>query len=410
MNVYESTVYRGRYGFVYLRYIAIFFFVLSQLAMYYVILNALEAASEAIIAFDSNDIQGIITAFKSFGLTGQSGTVLGIMRNLGSLVIPLYFIATISFVLNLNRRGIITITQRAAALAVILIAVEFIVYTLMVGTVAILVGQVVEMLKTQYSDVVEAVNEIIKALNSQSSILAVSDVDEAIAIAQDILTMQIIVMLTKNMPSFNIFLDQFLCLLICIFFCTRPKRIKTKAGLVAFRLCGLIPVAYILSAFLLNGLFQIGIVKPNIILLSFFPAKKLPHFLFIGCIVMCNRMFPVRRLKHENGLKYAYIPSKKVFRATPLVFETRAAARRRSLFAALFLGGCLILLSAIDFTLGQVPMLAKWGLGKSYYAALCVPFLFFVDDRKPTRRRDYNMLLIIYFAAILGIIAIYLFY
>lgn len=410
MNLYESSAYGRRYGFVYLRYVAIFFFFISQLAMYYVILNLLQSANNALDALQTLDAVSIVESLASFGVKGSFGVVLNIMRNLGCLVIPLYFIATVALVLNLNRRDIVTITERTALLAILLFILEFLIYAVILGTVTVLVDELFKTIQSQYSDVIGVINEIIETLNGETSVLPVGSAEEAIGIAQNYITMKLVVIITKYMPSLNIFLDQLLCLLMCIFFCTHPKRIKSKAGLVIFRLAGLIPVAYIVSAFVISALVQTGEMTPNLLLLCLFPTKKMPHFLFIGCLLMCNRMFPMRTLGKASGLTDVYVPPKKVFRATPLVFETKVAARRRSLITAVFLSVCLIILCAVDYCLGRFPLLAKWGLGKSYYSVFCIPFLFLFDGRKPTKKRDYRLFSFAYFLAVVVIVVIYLFY
>ena len=60
--------------------------------------------------------------------------------------------------------------------------------------------------------------------------------------------------------------------------------------------------------------------------------------------------------------------------------------------------------------MGFLPFAAKWGLGKSYYAVFCIPFLFFFDGRKPVAKRDYTIFSWIYFAVIAVVILIYLFF
>ncbi len=119
MNIHEALAYGKRGGFVYLRYTAIVFFFNSQVVTAFVILNALNEASNALLALEENDVAGIVTAITSFKIDGPWGTVLSVMRNLGCLVIPMYFVATISFALNLNRGGIERLTCRTALIAVI---------------------------------------------------------------------------------------------------------------------------------------------------------------------------------------------------------------------------------------------------------------------------------------------------
>ena len=370
MNIHETLAYGKRGGFVFLRYVSIIFFFISQVATYLVILNALTQAANALGALQSRDIIGVITALVSFKIAGPLGTVVQIMRNMGSLVIPLYFVATISFVLNLNRGGIGKITRRTALIATLLFFAELAIYAIILGGVALL---------------------------------------EAIAYAQELVTERVTLVMFNNLPSFNIFLDQLLCLLMCIFFCFHPKWANTKAKRILFRTLGVLPISYIIAAFILNGLMRSGVIAPNLMLMGLFPAKHLPHFLFIGCILFCHRFQDVRGAK--MGIGFDFVPSsRKIYRSTPPAFETAAAAKRRSLQTAVFLSVCLFLLSAADFVLGFLPFAAKWGLGKSYYAVFCIPFFFFFDGRKPVAKKDYTVFSLVYLAVIVVVVVIYLFF
>ncbi len=410
MNIYETFVYGKRGGFVYLRYIAMVFFFLSQLATYYVILNALQQANHALDAMDAGDIAGTVAAFSAFRLSGSFGVLIEVMRNLGTLVIPLYFVATVSFVLNLNRAEIGRFTRRTAILSILLFFAELVVYSLLIGLITVLVAELFALVSAEigeYGEIVELVNNLIAAVNSEGQLLPADSVAGLLAVAQEFVTDKIIVVMLKNMPSFNLFIDQMLCLLMCICFCTRPKWANTRAKLGLFRSLGLLPIAYILTLFVLNGLTRSGIVPPDPTLLCLFPARHLPPFLFIGCILLCNRFYPVRPLRVERGLTPIF-PAKKRYAAP--IFETAAYEKRRSLSSAVFLGVCLLLLCALDYLLGAFSFASKWGLGKFYYAALCIPFLFFFDDRKPTPKRSYSVFCAVYALVIVFIVLIYLFF
>ncbi len=410
MNVYETLVYGKRSGFVFLRYVSIIFFFISQFATYYVVLNALTQAQTALTAIEQMDVITVIRAAMSFKIDGTFGTIIQVMRNLGSLVIPLYFIATVSFVLNLNRGEAVKITQRTALIALLMFIAEFLVYSFIVGLIAVLLGQLFAIVEGNLSEIIEVVDELLVIINAETDFIPFADAAEALAFLENLATTQVTLLLLRNMPSFNIFLDQLLCLLMCLFFCFKPKWANTRAKLIFYRSLGLIPVAYIAATFVVNGLLSSGVIYPKLLVMCMFPAKRLPHFLFVGCILLCNRFQPVRQLGRGVGMKTVYMPSKKIYRATPLPCENPAMAKKRSLEAAIFLSACLILLSAMDFFAGMLPFAAKWGLGKSYYAVFCVPFLFFFDDRKPVSKRQYTVFSVFYFFVIVAVILIYLFY
>lgn len=409
MNIHETLAYGKRGGFVFLRYVSIIFFFISQVATYLVILNALTQAANALGALQSRDVVGVITALVSFKIAGPLGTVVQIMRNMGSLVIPLYFVATISFVLNLNRGGIGKITRRTALIATLLFFAELAIYAIILGGVALLVDSLFLVVVEQYSDVVGIADKVIAMFHAGTGSIPFENASEAIAYAQELVTERVTLVMFNNLPSFNIFLDQLLCLLMCIFFCFHPKWANTKTKRILFRTLGVLPISYIIAAFILNGLMRSGVIAPNLMLIGLFPAKHLPHFLFIGCILFCHRFQDVRGAK--MGIGFDFVPSsRKIYRSTPPAFETAAAAKRRSLQTAVFLSVCLFLLSAADFVLGYLPFAAKWGLGKSYYAVFCIPFFFFFDGRKPVAKKDYTVFSLIYLAVIVVVVVIYLFF
>ena len=410
MNIYETLAYGKRQGFVFLRYVSVIFFFLSQFATYFIVLNALNQAKTALDAIEQLDVITVIRAVMSFKIDGAFGVLIQVMRGLGSLVIPLYFIATISFVLNLNRGEALKITQRTAVIALIMFIVEFFLYTFIVGLVMVLLGQLFAILEGNLAEIIEVLDEVLIIINAETDSIPFANAAEALAFLENLATTQTTILLLRNMPSFNIFLDQLLCLLMCLFFSFRPKWANTKFKLIFFRSLGIIPIAYILATFVVNGLLASGVIYPKLLIMCMFPAKRLPHFLFVVCILICNKLHPIKQLGTCEGMKNVYIPSKKVYRATPLVFETPAAAKKRSLDTAIFLSVCLILLSAADFVAGMLPFAAKWGLGKSYYAVFCVPFLFFFDDRKPVSKKNYNVYSLFYFVVIIEVILIYLFY
>lgn len=409
MSICETLVYGKRHTFVYLRYVAMAFLFLSQLATSYVVFNVLEHVGNALNALETQDVLSVITNLSSFRLSGTFGTVIEIMRNLGALVIPLYFIATISFVLDLNRGGIGKVILRTAVIAAALFVVEMIVYFFLVGLVTLLVLDAFAYITGSAEQVMGLLNKIIETLNAKTNILPVGNLEEAIAFAEDFAIMKLSFALLRNMPSFNIFLDLLLCLLMVLFFCCRPKWINTKVKLVVYRSMGLLPIAYIITTFIINGLVRMGTTMPDIMVMCFFPARSILHFFFIGCILLLHRMQPVFTMRLEKGLLPTHV-RRKEYRMWPFPYETAAVAKKRALGAAIFLSVCILLLAGIDLSMSFLSFAPKWGFGKFYYAVFCIPFLFLYDDRKPTKKRDYLLFSIVYPIVITVIVLLYVFY
>ncbi len=406
MGINEGLLYGKKQSFVFLRYVATFFFALTLIASYFVILNALNQATKLLSAIDKVDVFSILDALSSFKLQGQFGAFIESLKNMGAIVIPLYFVAIVTFVLNLNRDAMGKTICRLAIFAILMFVVELVIYSLITGMISLLVIQLFNVISTQYADIAEAVNQALNLLGIKS--IPTENTQVMLEAARDLVTNKLIILFLKNIPSFNVFLDQLLCLLMCMFFCTRPKWANNKLKLTAFRMLGLLPVAYVITTFVLNGLIREGAMPPRIILLCLFPTKALPHYIFIASIIAAFHRHKRRPLPYEGSVRFSP-DGKKWFRPTTLIYETVEEANTRSLDTATYLSIWLLFLAGIDFFLGSMSFASNWGFGKSYYALFAIPFLFFFDANKPVAKKEYNVFSVMYLFTIFLIALIYLF-
>ncbi len=408
MTLNEGMLYGKRQSFVFLRYVAMFFFTLTLIASYFVIVNALTQATKLLNSLTSVDMLGILQALTSFKLEGQFGVFIETLRNLSAVVIPLYFVATVTFVFNLNHGKMGSTIRRVAIIAFLMFIAELLIYTVIVGMVTLLVQELFNWISSKYTDITEAVYEILVAINIDPDILPTGSVAEMIAGARTLVTDKLVVMLLKNIPSFNIYLDQLLCLLMCFFFCTRPKWVNNKFKLFVFRSLGLLPIAYVIATFVLNGLTRSGEMPPKILILCLFPSKALPHYVFIFSILVAFRRHRRRPLPYDGPCKFSP-DGKKWLRPTTLIYETADEAASRALDTATYLSIWLLFLAGVDFFLGSLSFASNWGFGKSYYALFAIPFLFFFDANKPVLKKEYNGFSLMYMFVIFMIVLVYLF-
>ncbi len=408
MTLNESLLYGKRHSFVFLRYIAMFFFFMTLLASYFVIANALTQANKLLDSIGSVDMLGILQALTSFKLEGQFGVLIDTIRSLGAVVIPLYFVATVTLALNLDRGRMGKTIRRVAILTLVMFFAEFLIYTAIAGVIMVLIQELFKMISSQYGDIAEAVNQILVALDIHPESIPVGDTAQMLAAVQELISTKLVVLLLKNIPSFNIFLDQLLCLLMCLFFCTRPRWVNTKWKLVLFRSLGALPILYVIATFVLNGLMRSGVMFPKILIMCLFPSKALPHYVFITGIILAFRRHARRPLPYEEECRFSP-DGRKWFRPTTLIYENLEEVNARALDTSKYLSLWLLFLSGVDFLLGAMPFASDWGLGKSYYALFAIPFLFFFDANKPVLKKEYNGFSLMYLFVMLLIVLIYLF-
>ncbi len=408
MTLNEGMLYGKRQSFVFLRYVAMFFFFMSLIASYFVIANALTQAAKLLDSFESKDTLSMLEALTSFKLSGQFGAFIGTLRNLSAVVIPLYFVATVTLVLNLDRGRMGKTIARVAFISVLMFLAEMFIYMVIVGGVSSLTQALFKEVGKKYEDVAEAINQILTALDVHPGSMPTGSTAQMLAWAQALVTNKLTILLLKNIPSFNIFLDQLLCLLMCYFFCTRPMWVKTKPRLVFFRSFGFLPIAYVIATFVLNGLIRSEVMPMNILILCMFPSKALPHYVFIFFIIVAFRRHARRPLPYDGHCNFSP-DGKKWFRPTTLIYETAEEANARALDTATYLSIWLLFLAGIDFFLGSLSFASNWGFGKSYYSIFAIPFLFFFDANKPVLRKEYNGFSLMYIFVIFLIVLIYMF-
>lgn len=404
MGNYTAYKFGYRCGFVSLRYIAAAFFFLSQVATYITVEHYLNVANNLLtdVTQENLDIIAIYLHASEFRIEGDWGVFLQMVRSLGNLVIPLYFVATVSFVLNLNRRATVDITLRNALLAIVFYAIELVVLLAAAMLAALLTMGLCEVLSQHFPNLTEALNEILKYLDIGIYGMTLSDASSVSEAATSV----VMSYLLARFPSFNTFLDLFLCLTLCTFLVYRPKWVDSERKLIFYRSLAIFPAIYIVGAFLLNGLSRNGVLYLDYTVLMMMPARRPLFYAFFACILVCHRMQSKPPMRVWEGLSPIPEGKKPVF-GNPAVLETRAAAKKRALGASVFLSVCLLLLCAVDFIFSYMPYGAGWGLGKSYFAVFCIPFLFFFDDRKPVTKRSYTVFMIVYMVLILIIVILY---
>lgn len=409
MDLYERAKYGMRHSFVLLRYIATVFLALSLFGNFLLVYHYVDAAVGFLPILQSGTLTEIAGGVFSFSL-GESGTFINFLRSLGSISYPLYFLGVVSFIFHLDRSRINGETVRTAIMAIVFYFVEtlLIVFALLIAT--LLLGILFFTFKERLPELIPAIDipALIDGILGNFHIEYHGTVLDSFETLWSTLEYEadnrLLNYMWVNMPSVNTFLDLLLCLFMTIFLVERPKFANTKGKLIAFRCMALLPIGYLVAAFVLHGLMRQNLIFPDVGVLALFPAKSLLHFVFFGCILFAFRLHPLPKLSVWEGL----IPlehKSKYF--TTGVVEAPSLARRRALHTAVTLGAALLILSGIDLCFSFLPFAAKWGLGRSYYAAFAVPFLFFFDARRPVAKRTYRIFSVFYALVLFSMAALY---
>ena len=410
MSAFVAYKFGRRYGYVTLRYIAALLFFISQLATFITVSRYLDVAERVLEdVTDPLSVQALIIDlsydFSLLKITGPWGIALAVMRACGSLVVPLYFVSVISFVLNLNRNSCGTLTVRNAFLAFVFFILEIFILAIAMILVSFIVALLYALLSAEFpnaAELVEQLNKILGALDIRIHGTSISDIGSV----SEILQFLAIGYVFEKFPSFNVFLDMFLCLATCFFLCLRPKWANTRKKLLAFRLLGLLPVGYVAASFVLNGLIHTGILTVSAEVRMALPVRSILYYFFLALIICCYHMTERPPMRVEEGMRVVQYRKSKMY-GNFASLESRADARRRSLFMAEFLSVGLVLLCAADLTFFFTPFGAKWGLGKSFCAVFSVPFLFFFDAQKPVAKKRCTVFSAVYFLVILAVVAMY---
>lgn len=160
--------------------------------------------------------------------------------------------------------------------------------------------------------------------------------------------------------NFNIFVDCFLCSLVYLFSFYTPRWADSKRKLLVFRSLTLLPVCYIVGAFVVHALNTYNVFNPGIYFGALLPHKRISYWFFFGGVLVYLKF--VRR---KNGAS----------------LDKNANLDRSTVVICV----ALVAVSLLDLALGNVHELYKIGLGRSYSMALALPVLFFFDMRKEPR-------------------------
>lgn len=187
--------------------------------------------------------------------------------------------------------------------------------------------------------------------------------------------------------NFNVFLDLFLCTCIYYFAVTKPKRIKTKKGMIFFRLCVLIPITYIITSFIISGLLTKSKVdfSNNFYIGCLIPNKKPVLFIMFSLVVL----FVALREKIYNHFHQKNSDTESS--ETVLTYEEYKKTNRYVINYSLSVSITLCFCALLDTLIALIPGASDFGFGNSLSLMLAIPFLLLHDfTKKPLKK--YSMI------------------
>lgn len=208
-----------------------------------------------------------------------------------------------------------------------------------------------------------------------------------------------------HFSNFNVFLDMFLCSCIYYFAISKPKKIKSKGGIIAFRLCVLLPLAYIITAFVISGLLNKSKLdfSSNYFIGCLIPNKK-PVLFIMFCIV-------VLFIKFREKIYNNFHKQKEEDEQTniSLTYEEYKKTNRYCINYSLVVSIILCICSCIDTLIGMIEGASDFGFGNSLSLMIAVPFLLLHDfTKKPLRKTSSLWTGLIYAVTGLILVTLYL--
>lgn len=161
--------------------------------------------------------------------------------------------------------------------------------------------------------------------------------------------------------NYNIFVDLFLFALFFFFLICKPKCIKTKKSLIAFRCLALIPVAIVLTTAVLYALHNLGIITLPLEVLPILPCRSITIYVIYFAIVIAIK---IRQMRMEKkGI-------------TEEQYKAYLYSNRNSLRFSVFSSVIILIVCFVDLLIALLfPQAELIGLGVSYSMVTVIPII-----------------------------------
>ncbi|MGN0822730.1 MAG: hypothetical protein ACI4NG_03060 [Candidatus Gallimonas sp.] len=194
---------------------------------------------------------------------------------------------------------------------------------------------------------------------------------------------RLIKMVGGYFSNFNVFIDLFLCCAIYYFTMARPKRIRSKGGLIVFRACVVFPIGYIVASFVLSGLIKNGLISVNVYTGSLLPRRGLVNFFIFGAILI---FLSVRERAYRR------------FNRSGIAYEEYEKTNRYCVNYTVVASLIFAVFAVADTLFGLIPGASAFGVGDSLSLMIAIPFLLMHDFTRKPKRKLWSAMLAPYYA------------
>lgn len=176
--------------------------------------------------------------------------------------------------------------------------------------------------------------------------------------------------------NYNIFVDLSLFSLFFFFFFYSPKKIKTKKGILWFRLCSIIPLLIAVTSFIIYGHYFIGDLNLPVALLAIMPCRSIGIY---AIFVVISFTIKLR--------KYLFIK----WGGSEEQYEIYARSSRSSFEVSVFSAITIVVVSILDLSLLLIyPRLLLNGVGLTAYMIFIAPILFLFSYTRVPKKSAFD--------------------
>ena len=185
--------------------------------------------------------------------------------------------------------------------------------------------------------------------------------------------------LSMKIFHYNIFIDLFLCTLFFYFTNATPKKIAgNHKKMVAFRMCSLIPVIYVVVAMILSGLLQNGAIKMDVALVGLLTCRSPATYLMFFSISLFLSIL------QRNYVKYG---------GTIQGFQEYKKTKAHSITFSIACSIIILITCLLDFLFGLIPGSSSFGIGSSSLMFSIIPFIMLVSYTKEHKNKTIDLFL-----------------
>ena len=178
---------------------------------------------------------------------------------------------------------------------------------------------------------------------------------------------------------YNIFIDLTLCSAFYYFCCETPKKFANSSKkMIAFRLCAIIPVLYMVVSMILCGLLNSGALTLDVEFVGLLTCRSPASYLAFFSIALCLAIRQSLYLK-KGG--------------TPQGYEVYTKTNGHSVQFSIACSIIIAVVCLLDFLIGLIPGSINYGWGDSKFMFVIIPFIMLISYTKEHKNKTIDLFL-----------------